>query len=204
MRYLIFFIYFCIFRHSTGLVRDLLSAIVVISPDSMTVERSVSTYNILYSKLRTTTNQKTLNDRMIIAWNGVPTASYDPRPAVVSFFNKKERRNARPCLDHVFPLNDRMIIAWNGVPTASYDPRPAVVSFFNKKERRNARPCLGHVFPIHKDGDHEVASNNRPISLLAAFSKVCDKVVLNQFTAHLIKRKSLSNHQSGNRKKPFN
>jgi t-SNARE complex subunit (syntaxin) len=79
-------------------VRDLLSAIVVISPDSMTVERSVSTYNILYSKLRTTTNQKTLNDRMIIAWNGVPTASYDPRPAVVSFFNKKERRNARPCL----------------------------------------------------------------------------------------------------------
>jgi hypothetical protein len=72
---------------------------VVISPDSMTVERSVSTYNILYSKLRTTTNQKTLNDRMIIAWNGVPTASYDPRPAVVSFLNKKERRNARPCLD---------------------------------------------------------------------------------------------------------
>jgi hypothetical protein len=57
------------------------------------------------------------------------------------------------------------------------------------------------VIPIHKDGDHEVASNNRPISsLLAAFSKVCDKVVLNQFTAYLTKRKSLSNHQSGNRK----
>ena len=56
------------------------------------------------------------------------------------------------------------------------------------------------MIPIHKDGDHEVASNNRPISLLAAFSKVCDKVVLNQFTAYLTKRKSLSNHQSGNRK----
>jgi hypothetical protein len=56
------------------------------------------------------------------------------------------------------------------------------------------------VIPIHKDGDHEVASNNRPISLLAAFSKVCDKVVLNQFTAYLTKRKSLSNHQSSNRK----
>ena len=51
-----------------------------------------------------------------------------------------------------------------------------------------------------KDGDHEVASNNRPISLLAALSKVCDKVVLNQFTAYLTERKLLSNNQSGNRK----
>ena len=44
---------------------------------------------------------------------------------------------------------------------------------------------LAEVITIHKDGDHEVASNNRPISLLAALSKVCDKVVLNQFTAYL-------------------
>ena len=42
---------------------------------------------------------------------------------------------------------------------------------------------LAEVIPIHKDGDHEEASNNRPISLLAAMSKVCDKDVLNQFTA---------------------
>ena len=34
----------------------------------------------------------------------------------------------------------------------------------------------------------------------AALSKVCDKVVLNQFTAYLTERKLLSNHQSGNRK----
>ena len=34
-------------------------------------------------------------------------------------------------------------------------------------------------------GDQEVASNNRLISLLAALSKVCDKVVVNQFTAYL-------------------
>jgi hypothetical protein len=47
---------------------------------------------------------------------------------------------------------------------------------------------------------HEVASNNRPISLLLALSKVCDKVVLNQFTEYLTERKLLSNHQSGNRK----
>ena len=59
---------------------------------------------------------------------------------------------------------------------------------------------LAEVIPIRKDGDHEVASNNRPISLLAALSKVCDKVVLNQFTAYLTERKLLSNNQSGNRK----
>ena len=59
---------------------------------------------------------------------------------------------------------------------------------------------LAEVIPIHKDGDHEVTSNNRPISLLAALSKVCDKVVLNQFTAYLTERKLLSNNQSGNRK----
>ena len=58
----------------------------------MTVERSVSTYNILYTKLRTSTSQKTLSDRLVIAWNGVPTAAYDPRPAVVSFLKKKNRR----------------------------------------------------------------------------------------------------------------
>ena len=56
------------------------------------------------------------------------------------------------------------------------------------------------MIPIHNYGDHEVALNNCPISLLAAFSKVCDKIVLNHFTAHLTKRKSLSNHQSGDRK----
>lgn len=39
---------FYIFKHSTGLVRDLLPALVVISPYTMTVERIVSIYNILY------------------------------------------------------------------------------------------------------------------------------------------------------------
>ena len=59
---------------------------------------------------------------------------------------------------------------------------------------------LTEVISIHKDGDHEVASNNRRISVLAALSKVCDEVVLNQFTAYLTERKLLSKNQSGNRK----
>ena len=58
---------------------------------------------------------------------------------------------------------------------------------------------LTEVIPLHKEGDHEVASNNRPISLLATLSKICDKVVLSQFKEYLIKRNLLSKHQSGNR-----
>ncbi|CAB3997218.1 Hypothetical predicted protein [Paramuricea clavata] len=44
------------------------------------------------------------------------------------------------------------------------------------------------VVPIVKDGDHEVASNNRPISLLAIASKVCEKIVLEQFSSYLMSK----------------
>ena len=56
------------------------------------------------------------------------------------------------------------------------------------------------VIPLLKEGDHEVASNNRPLSLLAVASKICDKVVLNQFSAYLFSNGRLSSHQSGNKK----
>ncbi|CAB4024407.1 Hypothetical predicted protein [Paramuricea clavata] len=56
------------------------------------------------------------------------------------------------------------------------------------------------VIPIVKDGDYEVASNNRPISLLAIASKVCEKIVLEQFSSHRISKNLLSPHQSGNKK----
>ncbi len=58
---------------------------------------------------------------------------------------------------------------------------------------------LAEVIPFYKENDHEVASNNRPISLLANLSKICDKVVLSQFIEYLIKRNLLSKHQNGNR-----
>jgi hypothetical protein len=54
------------------------------------------------------------------------------------------------------------------------------------------------VIPIVKDGDNKVPSNNRPISLLAIASKVCEKIVLEQFSSYLIS-KNLSPHQSGNK-----
>ncbi|CAB4006335.1 Hypothetical predicted protein [Paramuricea clavata] len=59
---------------------------------------------------------------------------------------------------------------------------------------------LSEVIPLLKKGDHEIAKNNRPISLLLAASKICERVVLEQFTAYVEQKKCLSVHQSGNRK----
>ena len=56
------------------------------------------------------------------------------------------------------------------------------------------------VIPLLKDGDHERASNNRPLSLLPVASKICEKVVLIQFNSYLLRNNRLSSHQSGNKK----
>ena len=58
------------------------------------------------------------------------------------------------------------------------------------------------VIPIPKDGDHEEAANNRSLSLLAVASRVCGKIILNQFNTYLIDNKCLTSHQSGNTKAP--
>ena len=45
-----------------------------------------------------------------------------------------------------------------------------------------------------------MASNNRPLSLLVVASKICERIVLNQFSSYLSKHNRLSIHQSGNKK----
>ena len=56
------------------------------------------------------------------------------------------------------------------------------------------------VIPLLKEGDHELASNNRPLSLLVVASKICERVVLNQLSTYLAENNRFSSHQSGNRK----
>ena len=56
------------------------------------------------------------------------------------------------------------------------------------------------VVPHLKDGDHEVADNNRPISLLPALSKVAEKIALSQYTDYLSREIDSTKHQTGNRK----
>ena len=57
---------------------------------------------------------------------------------------------------------------------------------------------LAEVIPILKEGDHEQAPNNQPISLLQ-ISKICEKAMLNQFSSYLHQHNILSPHQSGNK-----
>ena len=56
------------------------------------------------------------------------------------------------------------------------------------------------VVPRHKDGDHQIPNNNRPISLLPVLSKLTEKIALNQFNDFLTQQGNLTCHQSGNRK----
>ena len=59
------------------------------------------------------------------------------------------------------------------------------------------------VIPLIKEGDHELPSNNRSLSLLIVVSKICEKVVLCQFTTFLFHNECLTSHEShqcGNRR----
>ena len=77
-------------------VSEFLSCFVVVSPHSMTVERCVSTHNISFSDLRSSTSTETINNRLLIHWNGVNTDNYDHRPAVQPFMTSKNRRLKLP------------------------------------------------------------------------------------------------------------
>ena len=55
------------------------------------------------------------------------------------------------------------------------------------------------VVPLPKNGDHEMANNNRPVSLLPATSKVCERIALNQLSSYMNKNNRLTEHQSGNK-----
>ena len=56
------------------------------------------------------------------------------------------------------------------------------------------------VVPLLKEGDHEIANNNRPVSLLPIASKVCERVALNQLATYMNNHRRLTEHQSGNKK----
>ena len=79
---------------------------------------------------------------------------------------------------------------------------PWITSIINNSLANNIFPNtwkIAEVTPIPKEGDHELANNNRPISLLPVISKVCERVALHQLTSYLTTNHRLSVHQSGNK-----
>ena len=71
-------------------------------------------------------------------------------------------------------------------------------SFSNACFPRDWKQAAVVVHP--KEGDHEVAGNNRPISLLPVLSKVLERLAHDQFVHYLTTNNMLSVHQSGNKK----
>ena len=85
-----------------------------------------------------------------------------------------------------------------------------------KFSKDSMRPCRQILFPSScryqmviyscftpaepKDADYERGSNKRPFSLLSIVSKVCERVVCNQFSSYVTSDGRLSNNQSGNKK----
>ena len=80
----------------------------------------------------------------------------------------------------------------------------AITSIINSSLISTVFPTIwkiAEVTPILKQGDHEHANNNRPISLLPVLSKVCERVVHNQFSSYLMTKEVFSSNQSGNKAK---
>ena len=81
------------FGAAAGVCRELLGSLLVLTPHSMGTERTVSHFNLIRSTHRLSMAKDTTNSRLLVALNGVGTASYDPRPAVAKFLSTKDRRD---------------------------------------------------------------------------------------------------------------
>ena len=79
-----------------------------------------------------------------------------------------------------------------------------LTSIINASFTSQVYPSLwkkAEIVPIPKASniDYQQAENNRPISLLPILSKVCEKVVANQFLPYLLLHNRLTANQSGNK-----
>lgn len=80
------------FVRSNGEFQRLLGALLVSTPHNMGTERVVAHFNQVQSLHRRSSDIESVSKRMVISINSKGTAHFDPRPAVIKFLTKKERR----------------------------------------------------------------------------------------------------------------
>lgn len=80
------------FVKAKGEFKFLLGAFLVSVPHSMGTERVVSHFNKVESLHRRSQDIDTVAQRLVVSINSIGTAHFDPRPAVVRFLTKKDRR----------------------------------------------------------------------------------------------------------------
>lgn len=81
------------------IIQQLCVALLITCPHSMTTERFISHYNQIKTDNKSNILEETINNRLYVSLNGVGTENYDPRPAVIEFLKKKERRYREPDID---------------------------------------------------------------------------------------------------------
>lgn len=69
-----------------------LARLIAAKPHSADVERLISSYNVLKTNDRSSMSAATLTAYLIVRCNMNPVADWDPRPAVHSWINEKDRR----------------------------------------------------------------------------------------------------------------
>ena len=99
------------------------------------------------------------------------------------------------------PMNDKVPI--HVIKTCLTVISPTITSIINASLLTSSFPSVwknAEVVPIHKGADHQIANNNRPISLLPVLSKICERAAAyNQFSTYLFLNDRLSSKQSGNK-----
>lgn len=93
------------FIKSRGQLQWMLGAFSVTSPHSMNTERAVSHFNKNKSIHQENADTNRVSQRLNISLNCVGTAHFDPRPAVIAFLEKKDRR-FRPADIEIYQTHD--------------------------------------------------------------------------------------------------
>jgi len=74
------------------------SVLLVLTADSMRVERLVSLYNDVKTIRRSGLSEETVNDRLAIAFKSTGVANWDTQPAVAKFLTEKKHRGRQPLI----------------------------------------------------------------------------------------------------------
>ena len=112
-------------------------------------------------------------------------------------------------LDHLYKLDCSKAVGADDIPiyllkkVAEYVYEP-LTSIYNTCIDSSTFPDslkIAKVIPLFKDGDRELASNYRPISLLPTISKIFEKLICDSLVYHLESNHLLFDYQFGFRKK---
>ena len=83
-------------NNEAPMISYIASVLLVVSPDSMRVERLVSLYNDVKTIHRSGLSEETVNDRLAIAFKSTGVANWDPQPTVAKFLTEKNTEGDSP------------------------------------------------------------------------------------------------------------